>query len=289
MYDNSIHDAGSRATDITTNFALTGSSQLFKESMAMIPFFNATLQGQASLLRAFNRDRTTFAARTAAYIVAPTIALWAYNRNQDWYRELPTYERMNHWFIRVGNSLLRIPKPEFLGYMAGGCVEAMLNYYADNDTEALEGMGVLDIAKAATPSGFPTAALPILEWATNYSFFKGRNIVSVWDLDKAPELQYNVYTSEVAKGLGKIFGASPLKIDNTIKDVTGSMGAFALGTVDYFAKQNQTPTKYWDEYFRFTRSISPSNTNRTSDVFYKGWADLKVAASRNPKVKETTK
>ena len=289
VYDNSIHEAGRRARDITTNFALTGSSQLFKESMAMIPFFNATLQGQASLLRAFNRDRTTFAARTAAYIVAPTIALWAYNRNQDWYRELPTYERMNHWFIRVGNSLLRIPKPEFLGYMAGGCVEAMLNYYADNDTEALEGMGVLDIAKAATPSGFPTAALPILEWATNYSFFKGRNIVSVWDLDKAPELQYNVYTSEVAKGLGKIFGASPLKIDNTIKDVTGSMGAFALGTVDYFAKQNQTPTKYWDEYFRFTRSISPSNTNRTSDVFYKGWADLKVAASRNPKVKETTK
>lgn len=282
-----IQDAGRRAREITTNFARTGSSQYVKDTFKMIPFANAVLQGHASIIRSFRRNPRVFAIRTAAYIVAPTVGLYLFNRNKEWYKELPIDEKMNNWFFEVGGTVYRLPKPELLGLLAGGGTEAMLNFYDSKDSRAFDGM-FGRLAKAAVPISMPTILLPVLEWITNYSFFKGRNIVSKWDADKAPELQYNIYTSELSKMMGKVTGSSPMLIDNSIRDVTGSMGALALGLSDLVLKENQTPEKHWDEWFRFTHSTSPSRYNRTNEEFYKGWSDMKAKASRNKKFENTS-
>ena len=53
-----------------------------------------------------------------------------------------------------------------------------------------------------------------LEWATNYSLFRERDIVPMREQKLPAEQQYGPTTSEVAKFLGRNFGLSPRKIDN---------------------------------------------------------------------------
>ena len=283
-----VKEAGRRAREITTNFARTGSSQYVKDTFKMIPFMNAVLQGHASMIRAYRRNPVAFAVRTAAYIVAPTLGLWLWNRDKEWYKELPVDEKMNNWFIEIGDTVYRFPKPELLGLLTGGGTEAVLNFYGSKDTKAFEGM-TERIVKGAIPLSLPTFLLPVIEWTTNYSIFRGRNIVSEWDKKKAPEEQYNIYTSEVAKLLGRATKQSPMLIDNSIRDVTASVGDLALGLSDLILKENQAPKKQWDEWFRFTHSISPSRYNRTKEEFYKGWDEMQKEASRNKRFESTEK
>ena len=124
--------------------------------------------------------------------------------------------------------------------------------------------------KQIIPNLSPTAVLPIVEWLTNYSFFKNRPIVSAHDMKYTePQDQYDVYTSEVAKGIGQFTGKSPKLIDNTLRSVTGSMGNTVLLMVDSVLKDNQTPAKDPTDWTRFTRNKDNPNT-RTASIFYNG-------------------
>ena len=97
-----------------------------------------------------------------------------------------------------------------------------------------------------------------------------------------PQDQYNVYTSEVAKGLGQLTGKSPMLIDNALRDVTGPMGNAVLGLSDAILKENQTPSKDLTDMTRFTRSKTNPNT-RTADIYYKGLDKLTKQVAKHKK------
>lgn len=71
-----------------------------------------------------------------------------------------------------------------------------------------------------------------IENMTNYSFFKDQHLFN-GDLQKtAPAMQYNQYTSETAKLVGKMFDISPIKIDNTVVEMSAQIGKYALQLSD---------------------------------------------------------
>lgn len=270
-------EAGVKARDLTINFARSGVTGAKVNRYAA--FFNAVIQGTSKFVRAFQEKPLETAAFAAAYITLPSLALWALNHDKDWYRDMDYKEKMTNWFLELNGVIFRIPKPELAGYMFGSVPERLLDYLYDNDIEALKAseMGSF-LLSSSVPNPTPTALLPLVEWWANKSLFRGTALVSNRDLKKDDKEQYTIFTSEIAKSIGKATDLSPIKIDNSFKGVTGSMGSFFLGVTDSFLKENQTPSKKPTEYTRFTYSPKAAYS-RTSDIFYSALDNLEKKGS----------
>ncbi len=203
-------------------------------------------------------------------ITLPSLVLWSINHDKDWYRDLPYHEKMTNWFLEIADGIiLRFPKPELPGYMFGSIPERIMDKAMDEDPQAVlnSTMGMFLFDSVMT-SGMPTAILPILEWKTNWSFFRDRPIVDAKHKDDLPEDQYNIYTSEMAKYAGQTLGWSPMKIDNAFRDVTGSLGSFFLGVTDRILKNEKFPDRDWRDLTRFTHNPIPNSRSRSAEVFY---------------------
>lgn len=98
----------------------------------------------------------------------------------------------------------------------------------------------------------------------------------------------------VARGIGQATNLSPIKIDNTIYGLTGSMGYTFMNAVDMVARDNITPSKKWTEYTRFTYTEG-TGTSRSKDVFFGGLDKLETQYAdasfegRKPKVDKELK
>jgi hypothetical protein len=89
----------------------------------------------------------------------------------------------------------------------------------------------------------PQTVKPIVEAATNFSFFTMRPIVGQGMGDVAPEFQVGPGTSKVAEMLGRQLGMSPMKIDHMLKGYTGTIGVYLVDTTDLIMEQFGTGTK----------------------------------------------
>ena len=78
----------------------------------------------------------------------------------------------------------------------------------------------------------PTVFLPAVEAAANYSSFADTQIVRPWDLDLPQELQYNNWTSETSKLLGRVMPIAPAQLDHLIFGYTAGAGR---GAIEYAA------------------------------------------------------
>jgi hypothetical protein len=89
----------------------------------------------------------------------------------------------------------------------------------------------------------PQTALPLLEAATNYSFYTGRNIVGAGMEGVSPEFQTGPSTSKVATLLGEQIGVSPMKVDHMIKGYTGTIGTYMVDLMDSIGDLNSESPK----------------------------------------------
>ncbi|MGH7470112.1 MAG: LPD38 domain-containing protein [Longimicrobiales bacterium] len=78
----------------------------------------------------------------------------------------------------------------------------------------------------------PTFLSPLIDSYANYSRFLDRPIVPRGLEDVDPREQYASSTSEVSKGLGRMLGVSPAKIDNVLFSYTGGLGRLATQGID---------------------------------------------------------
>lgn len=280
----SLEKAGAMARDLTLNFARAGTKG--RQINRYSAFFNATIQGFDKFCRLmYERPKETITFGVA-YITLPTIALWLQNHDKDWYRDMPFDDKMKHWCFEVDGVIFKIPKPELPGYLFGSAVERVLDMVYDQDPQALERSNFTGFLIGNTvPNALPTAAIPIIEWMTNYNLYRGKPIVSSRDMKKETADQYNIYTSEVAKSIGKAADLSPAKIDNSIKAVTGSMGIFFLSAYDAFAKENATPDKKLTDLTRFT--FTEGSRTRSAEVFYDGLDALEKQYNSGSKKNKT--
>ena len=266
-------DAACLASDGTTNFMRAGTSS--KAINRYVPFFNASIQGNSAWITAMRKDPVGFTTAVGIYLVAPSIGLWWLNQDKDWYRDMSLEMKNKNWYFPITDDvIIAIPKPEFLGSMCS-LLERVLDATMSGDV----GQGAISktaesaVTSHLIPSHSLSFILPLMEWITNYNFYRGRPIVNQHYANLPDEEQYSLYTTELAKGIGKTFGVSPMKVDNTIYDLTTTMGRTALEVVDIFMKDNQTPNKKWTEYTRFTFTRGTSGT-RSADVFYDGITSL---------------
>ena len=259
-----VDQAAYEAVEITLNFNRSGIEG--QQVNRVIPFFNACIQGGDKLYRLFKEDTLGTIGRIGLYIVLPSIVLWALNHDEEWYKELDPNIKATNWLLPGG---IRIPKPQEAGILFGTGAEAVLDTAFEQDPKSMSNF-INAFKDAMLPNFLPTALLPIIEWQANYSFFRGKPIVNARQQKLPDEMQYGPYTSETAKFVGKYSGLSPVKIDNTVRNIGGTMGMALVQMPDLFAAEKQNlPAKKLSEMF-IVRDflVNDMNKNRTMNDFY---------------------
>lgn len=238
------------ATDLM-NFGLNGSKTLlFRRT---IPFLNAQLQGLYKMMRTLGADEVrqrkglNFALRAyfkstknldlsrtekqalntgrKAWIKMASLGLlsaalhFIFEDDPD-YQEAGEYLRTTGWVIPTGDGrVFYVPKPFELAILAN-FVERGLE--AANGDESAKGRFMRGLAMNLTPPTSPPALQVAVELAANKDFFSGREIVPSYMQALDPVLQYDNYTTSLAKQIGTATSMSPLKIDHVLSGLGAS-------------------------------------------------------------------
>lgn len=214
-------EAQLRAANVTVDFREGGSLAMWLNRTNA--FFNANIQGPHRMVQAIRKHPLSWTVKALSNITLPTILMWFAYKDEDWYKDLPAWEKFSYWHVKVGDEILRIPTPfewfSVFGAVPLGALESAYRKDPKYVSEALK-----QVLKTATPDWLPTAAKPIIETTVNYDMFRDKPIVSPWMVDHLrPEDQYYGYTTELAKKVGEVFGVSPAKFEHLLSAYTGGM------------------------------------------------------------------
>lgn len=230
--------------EITVNFARAGVYGRILNQI--IPYFNAGLQGQRKLFGQLlqggvdtkgeaNKARVQRAAwlNGMANITVPAVFLWAMNKDEEWYQDLPDWRKVYYFNMKIGGQIISIPKPFEAGTIFGSLPEMMLDRMVGNDPA-----GLREIASSVMGPYFdvmPAFAKPLYEVWTNYSFFTGRDLTPDWILrSQKPQEQATFMTSESAKLMSRVMNGvlTPIEIEHLLGGYTAGTSTAVLRTLD---------------------------------------------------------
>lgn len=214
------------AKDVTTDFSRAGHYAKFANSL--IPFFNASIQGADKFARTVVRHPIR-AGMWGLGTASVTTGLWMLNKDQQWYKELPEWQKAAFWHFEAGKNpdgttrIVRIPRPFEWGLAFAAAPEAYLNQMYRKDPTAINEWAKITFDQV-TPDVLPASVKPIIEVAANHNFFQDRDIVPFYtEQNKPPEAQFYASTPTTYKELGKLFGYSPLKIQHLSEGYSGGL------------------------------------------------------------------
>ena len=155
----------------------------------MIPFFNPSLQGvnkfsrvlfndQKPSLKNINGKALALAMQT---VTIPSLGMWMINKDEEWYKELPTWEKLMFWHMKLGDTVFRIPVPFEWGLLLGQLpVMVYDSIYNDAPERVKEQMmiGLRQIVPYGFVDNLPQAIKPAVEAVANKNFFTGIPIES---------------------------------------------------------------------------------------------------------------
>ena len=233
-----VHQSGLESREVSVDFGRHGSSKALEHISRTSSFFNPQAQGIDRLARAFKENPAATSFKIAAGIVLPTLAIYAYNRQDPRMKSIPRWERDIYWHIPTDDwqpykpmnpneasdelasipddfkkevngqtyvnygTIYRAPKPFEIGTTFGSSLERVLDAYFAKDPEAFK-----DFAKTMRsswlPNPIPQWMQPGIETAANFNFFRDRQIVPKrLESPAHRQYEYGPFTSETAKYIG---------------------------------------------------------------------------------------
>jgi hypothetical protein len=237
------------------NFNKRGLSPSMHIAATMLPFFNSQVQGLDVLWRAASGQLPMSArldiqgklVRRGALLMATAVAYTLMMQDDEAYKNARPDEKYGNFFIRIPglDEPIKFPVPFEVGYIFKGIPEAIVNSMADKNGSEEAWKAFKTLAIQTIPGGssmlMPALVKPLIENATNYSFFGQRELETKREQQLLPEQRFRDKTSEVAKELGAMVGYSPIKIDNVISGYTGTMGLAAVQALSFAMPENLGP------------------------------------------------
>jgi hypothetical protein len=167
-----------------------------------------------------------------AFINAGVNAMYG---DDDWYKKLSVKDRLSNMYVKVGDTIVALPRAYELGELFGALPTLLLDSIRKNDGNDIAS-GVAEFAKKEFLfEPIPQFVKPVAELVANKNFFTGQPIENLTDQRNPKEERYDEYTSSVAKYAGAIskeVGLSPKQVDNLIRGYLGTMATLFLSTVD---------------------------------------------------------
>jgi hypothetical protein len=239
------------------NFNKRGASPSIHVIGAMIPFFNAQIQGLNVLYKAL-AGKMPFDERLriqekllqrGMMLAAGTLAYTAMMQGDDAYENATPEQKYGNWFLRLPgvDEPLRIPVPFEIGYIFKALPEALYNtmqseHGGEEAVKAFQQI-ILQTIPGGTSYGIPQALKPAIEAGLGKSFYTGRDIMSAHEKLLLPEDQFRANTSEVAKTVGKAAGVSPIVLEQLVQGYTGTMGLAFLQAVSMGMPSKESPER----------------------------------------------
>ena len=261
--DKSAREAAYDARDLI-DFARHGASDTIRAINSMTAFYNASIQGTDKFLRRMKEDPKETSFRAAMSITLPSMILYALNKDDEEYKEQPTFLKDMFWLIPTKGTplyghtpFLRIPKPHIEGAIFGTAMERVMDFVIGKDPQAFDGLlSTIERASipgqklvdAAPPLPVPDWALPAVEWWANKSLFRDGPIVPM-SLQRLPgRYQAQPWTSEYAKGLSNMahragIDVSAVKIENAVFGLTAGTGRMLAKISDPLLRGDDEPER----------------------------------------------
>ena len=244
VYERVMAETGNEAEALyrsleVMNFNRKGSSPVIRVLTAAVPFFNARLQGLDLFYRAstgqMNMDNAkaiqkNFFVRGAMMAGLSTI-YWFLTHDDEEYKKQEQETRDNNWLFPSAG--IKIPTPFEVGVVFKTIPERILGYTFGDDTgkDFAKSMGSAMLSTFAF-NPIPQTVKPIVEVATNFSFFTMRPIIGQGMEDVASKYQVGPSTSKAFEAFGNMTGLSPMKVEYLYKGYTGTMGMYLVDAVD---------------------------------------------------------
>lgn len=218
------------------DFSLRGSSAAYQFFADVLPFFNARVQGLYRLGRA---DPKRLAAYGMAMLVMSSLLALA-NAGEDWYEELPDWDKDNYWHFKVAGQHLRIPKPFELGVIFATIPERIVRFLAGKDTgKKAAGRIFNSVSEQLAFDPMPQLFRPGVNVWANKDTFRDMPIENMADEGKVPSQRFSGSTSDTARvvaqavpGVSDSIGMSPKRLEYLIGGYFGTAGLYALGLSD---------------------------------------------------------
>lgn len=233
------------ARNVTVDFQQAG--RVGQVVNAWIPFLNARFQGTLKSVEAVKsnpaRSLSVYATLTAAPLIAAEINN---NRFPDVLKNISEDERQNNFIIVLGDAkdasgryaqVLKIPKSD-VDKILGNPLEQVVRWAYKDDPDTLQQTlinmvgntlpfdtvkdGQFNLSRTAGSVLPPIIKAPV-ESATNHNFYFDSQIVPDKLLSLPNSEQVKPNTSLAARLVSSITGGSPMKTDNTIRNLTGTV------------------------------------------------------------------
>ena len=243
VYKRVMEETGNEAEALfkaleVMNFNRRGNSPIIRILTAAIPFLNARMQGMDLLYRATTGQmnmanakqiQKTFFIR-AGTMMGLSLMYYSLVSDDDEFKKQEQEVKDNNWLVPALG--IRIPIPHEIGIVFKVIPERIYSLMFKSDTEKDFMNSMIRQLTTTLMVSPPQSVLPLMEMATNYSFFTGRNIVPSTIKDVEAKYQTLTNTSTLAKTIGESLGMSPVKIDHLWKGYTGTMGTYLVDVVD---------------------------------------------------------
>lgn len=231
-------EALNAAQDVTTNFSRHGS--IGKILNQMIPFFNAAIQGPDKIVRTFAERPKATSLKAIFGLTLPALLLWWRHKDDEWYKNMAVYERVNYLHFKIPGKdiIIRIPVPFELGHIFQSAPVAALDAKYRKDPKLVIEMFEESLDQA-NPLDWPATISPVVDVMANRDF-AGRPIVPRGVEYKMPQDQYKRHTSRLMKVIGKAIGYSPAKLEHMVNNYSGGLFARVSKTIDLKNKKEIT-------------------------------------------------
>lgn len=277
-----LRAAALSSREVSTDFAMRGQSELVNVFTTSVPFMNARLQGLERFARKVQSDPAKVAVKGLTAITLPSLALYAYNKDDPRYQALPDWQKDNHWniFVPGRDAPFLIPKGFEFGAVFATVPERIFEAIEQKHGKRFADAMLQIVMDQLSMNPTPQIAKPLVEQAANRNFFFNTPIVPT-DLEGVkPSEQFRPWTSEtmvvIARGLSKTTGVevSPMRAEALVRGYFGTLGMYLLDASDSLVRaasdEGEAPDKRLDEYpvvRRFLRSDPVKRTQYETDFY----------------------
>ena len=272
-YKNALEKTGDEAEALfaameTINFSRRGTSRGAQVAIALLPFFNARLQGLDVAYRTLKGDKMiptelTGSSKKAVYTrmayVSALSGVYAVliSGTKAWLNATDE-ERDSNIFVPIDwipgikeGTALKFPIPQELGLVTKMFPERLVSYYRglDDGPELVDAMA-RGLLATLSMNPIPQIFRPYFEHTANFDMYTQKPIENAYLQRLLPEERYTEYTSEVYKMAGQAMGVSPVKLDHLIRGYTGSLGAMTADIIGMILEEGKAAPK--PERIRFS-------------------------------------
>lgn len=234
-------EASIAANDVTTNFRRMG--WLGKQINAVVPFFNAGLEGTDKFVRTIDEMRKTPAGRRRLLTrvgasIAGTLAYWWLKKDEDWYRNAPPWLKFNYVVLtdERGAPVVRIPRARNWNYVTSAAVEAVADAIYRRNPGVFADIGE-EMRDGVAPNAFPALITPMFEAYQNWSYFRDDYLYNPRMAESVlPGDQAAPWNTQLMQALGGVINVSPARMEHLVDELTGGLYTGAVGTAERAAQ-----------------------------------------------------